>query len=166
MTQAFIDSLAVKMAVFAFFLMMLAAALRRTRWAGHIAHLASLQSVTCHVHESGASHVKLPFIMALPGNDPSPLLRTILRDNLRCGVITEISGGGDIWWDFNYKGKRFTCKLLPKTAHGSELCRTNHTSLSEDDHRLLQQLVYKIAWQAAIKTGLDCHSVMYDESGG
>ena len=166
MTQAFIDSLAIKMAVFAFLLMVLAMALRRTRWAGQIAHLASLQSVTIHVHESGASYVKLPFITALPGNDPSPLLRTILSDDLHCGAITEISGGGDLWWDFTYKGKRFTCKLLPKSTHGSELSRTNQTSLNEDDHRLLQQLVYKIGWQAAIKTGLDCHSVMCDEYSG
>jgi hypothetical protein len=157
------------MAVFAFFQMALAAALRRTRWAGQIAHLAALQSVTRQVHESGASYVKLPFITTSPGNDPGndpcPLLRAILTDGLRCGVITEITGGGNFWWDFTYKGKRFTCKLLPKSAHGSELCFTNRGISSEDDYRLLQQLVYKIAWQAATKTGLDCHSVVCSENG-
>jgi hypothetical protein len=159
MTQAFIDSLAIKIAIFAVFLCMVAVALRRIRWCGEIAHLSSIQPVTCHVHESGIFYAKLPFITIVEGADPSPLLRSILTDDIRCGAITEISGGGDTWWDFTYKGRRFTCKLLSKSEHGSELCRTNCLTGTEEDSRLLQQLVQRIAWSAAVRTGLTCHSV-------
>ena len=89
MTQAFIDSLAIKIAIFAVFLCMVAVALRRIRWCGEIAPLSSIQPATCHMHESGSFYAKLPFITIIEGADPSPLLRSILTDDIRCGAITE-----------------------------------------------------------------------------
>lgn len=160
MNTYLLDSLALKLVAFAAFLLLLSLALKRTRWTGQIAHLASVQPVISRASDSGLVFAKLPFITITPEGS-CPLLRSILVDDLACREITEITGGGDAWWDFTYKGVRFTCKLLPKSEHGSELYRTAGNSFAGELDPVLQLLSYKIAWQAAIKTGLTCHTQLH-----
>jgi hypothetical protein len=160
----FFDTLALKLVAFAALLLLLSWALKRIRWSGQIAHLASVQPIISRVSDSRLVFAKLPYITAAPEGS-CPLLRTILVDDLACREITEITGGGDAWWDFTYKGVRFTCKLLPKTEHGSELYRTAGTGSAMEEDPMLQLLAYKIAWQAAIKTGLTCHTQLCLKAG-
>src|ERR1700744_1745475 len=98
MNYHFLDILLINVAIFTIFLAIIGVAMRRIRWSGELAYLASIQPVTCHTSFAGKCYAKLPFITIAPSGDPCPLLRTILRVDLACREITEITGGGDTWW--------------------------------------------------------------------
>ncbi len=153
-----LDPLALKLAAFTLFLALACWTLKRIRWFGEIAFLTSVQAVSMQIAGSGRSCAKLPFITSKDG--ACPLLHSILVDDLGLREITKISGGGDHWWDFTYQKTRFTCRLLPKSSHGSELYRTSEAPGTEPEKQLLQQLAYRIAWHAARKTGLTCHGLV------
>lgn len=153
-----LDPLAFKLAAFTLFLALAGWTMKRMRWFGEVAFLASVQSVSTRAVGSGRCCAKLPFITSKDGS--CPLFRSILMDDLHLREITEISGGSDHWWDFTYRKKRFTCRLLPKSCHGSELYRSGEAPCTEEEEQLLQELAYRIAWNAARKTGLTCHSLV------
>lgn len=153
-----LDPTSLKLALFAFCMAGAVWALKRIRWSGEIAQLAAIQSVTCHTYSSGKCYAKLPYVTSSDGQ--CLLLRNILVNDLGCRDITEVAGGGEYWWDFTYRGRRFSCKLLPKSNHGSEIYRVGSLPEGETEDRLLLQLVHKISWNAAIKTGLACRCLL------
>lgn len=100
---------------------------------------------TFHTSEYGNYYAKLPIIDA---DNTSLLLRAILTKDLDCGDITEISGDGDTWWDFKYKGTKFTCQLLVEQCCGSDLYPTSCTQSTGPERELLRQLVGEITRHA------------------
>ena len=101
-----------------------------------------------HMSEFGNYYAKLPAVIASLDGDTCPLLRAIVTDDLGCGKILEVSGEGDTWWDFTYKGTRFTCMLLVESCHGSELYPTSCTQSTRVERELLGQLVQEISLYA------------------
>ena len=73
------------------------------------------------------------------------MLRRILIENLGCEKIREVSGEGDIWWDFTYEGVKFTCMLLVPECHGSEFYPSSCTASSEAEHVALRKVARLIA---------------------
>ncbi len=93
--------------------------------------------------EYGNYYAKLSCIPANLNGDASPTLRRILKD-LGISDVTEIEGEGGMWWDFDFKGTRFTCDLLVKSCGGSELYPTSCTRSSEAERELLRELATEI----------------------
>jgi hypothetical protein len=99
---------------------------------------------TFHTNEFGHHYARIPAIVGSLDGDACPLLRAIVTDDLQCGPITEVSGEGDTWWDFTYKGTRFTCMLLVASCHGSELYPSSGTKSTTAERDLLGKLVKEI----------------------
>jgi hypothetical protein len=106
-----------------------------------------------HTNEFGLYYAKIPTIVASLDGDTCPVLRAIVTGDLDCGKITEVSGEGDTWWDFTYKGTRFTCMLLVECRHGSELYPSSCTQSTEAERELLRQLVREIGIYADKRAG-------------
>ena len=103
---------------------------------------------TYHTNEFGNHYAKVPVIVASLEDDACPLLRAIVTEDLRCGKILEVSGEGDTWWDFTYKGTRFTCELLVALCQGSELYPASCTQSTPAERELLRELVHEITCHA------------------
>jgi len=103
---------------------------------------------TFHTNEFGFYYAKVPVIVASLQGDACPLLRAILTEDLGCGKIMEISGEGDTWWDFTYKGTRFNCMLLVAVCQGSRLYPSSCTECTAAERELLKELVAEITCHA------------------
>ena len=93
--------------------------------------------------EHGNYYAKLSCIPAHTKGDASPKLRKILK-KLGITEIMEIEGEGGMWWDFDYKGSKFTCDLLVKSCGGSELYPASCTKSTDEERGLLRDLVSDI----------------------
>ena len=112
-----------------------------------------LSPVTYHTNEFGHHYAKVPVIVASLEGDACPLLREIVTEDLGCGEIMEVSGLGDTWWSFTYKGTEFTCMLLAVTCEGgSELYPASCTQSTAAERELLGELVHEITRHAIRRT--------------
>jgi hypothetical protein len=105
--------------------------------------------VTFHTTEFGNFYAKIPAIAASLEGDASPMLRKILTAKLSCEKIREVSGDGDTWWDFTYKGVKFTCMLLVAECGGSEFYPSSCTKSSEAERTMLREVAKLIADHAS-----------------
>jgi len=107
---------------------------------------------TYHTSEHGLHYVKIPIIVATLDDDACPLLDNILMEDLGCGEIRKIAGEGDEWWDFTYKGTRFTAMLLVAGCGGSEIYPSSCTRSTAEERMLLRELVDEIVRHALQRT--------------
>jgi hypothetical protein len=105
-------------------------------------------SATYHTNEFGHHYAKVPVIVASLARDACPLLRSIVTEDLGCGKIVEVSGEGDTWWDFTYKGTTFTCELRVAGCGGSELYPASCNQSTAAERELLRELVNEITCHA------------------
>jgi hypothetical protein len=98
-----------------------------------------------HTSEFGNFYAKIPAIVASLEGDACPKLRKILTAKLSCQKIREVSGEGDIWWDFTYRDVKFTCMLLVPECRGSEFYPSSCTKSSEAERAMLRELAKLIA---------------------
>ncbi|HKQ40553.1 MAG TPA: hypothetical protein VJ063_20960 [Verrucomicrobiae bacterium] len=104
-----------------------------------------------NLSEYGNYYAQLRRITAALEGDVCPLLRAILTQDLRCETIDEVSGEGSIWWDFTYKGVRFTVQLLVPSCGGSILYPRSCTRSSAEERELLEEVADKIAAYAKLR---------------
>jgi len=102
-----------------------------------------------HTSEYGNFYAKIPAISASLEGDACPILRRILTDRLGCDKIREVSGEGDIWWDFRYQGVSFTCMLLVPSCGGAEFYPSTCTKSSKTERDALRVVVHQIAKYAS-----------------
>jgi hypothetical protein len=105
----------------------------------------SKPEVSFSTSEYGNYYAKLPRITASLQGDACPLLRVILKSDLGCEKIREVSGDGDTWWDFRYRDVQFTCLLLVASCGGSEIYPSSCTKSSPEERKVLDELAPKIA---------------------
>ena len=111
------------------------------KWRGN----PSPPPATYHTNKFGHHYAKVPIIVASLEGDACPLLRAIVTEDLGCGKIREVSGEEGTWWDFTYKGTKFTCELLVADCQGSELYPESCTQSTPAERELLRELVHEIS---------------------